>query len=393
MMRHSCPIKSILPETSSRGSANQQRHMHITYDYRIFSDQRHGGISRYFAEIAKIIPSLEGDNVEIFSPLYINEYIRRSPKVHVVGVKCPQLRFSKLATKIINSSLGCIRNYTIRNTDIFHETYYSRFSCAPRSVKRVVTVHDMIHEKFPAMFRSADKTSRDKQNAVLRADHVICVSESTRRDLMDIIGVPIEKISVIHHGYTMGGYKNSALPPAVKRPYILYVGARGGYKNFERLLRMYSHSELRNEFSLVCFGGGNITPNESSLISSLNITPDKIIFLSGSDSTLASLYTFAAVFVYPSLYEGFGIPLLESMSFGCPVACSNTSSMPEVVGNAAELFDPNDHNSMNMALERVLSSTKRARELTDFGYERIKLFSWEKCARQTLDVYKHVMRY
>jgi glycosyltransferase involved in cell wall biosynthesis len=366
--------------------------MHIIYDYQIFSNQRYGGISRYFGEIARIIPTIEGDSVEIFAPLYINEYIRRSATVQLTGIKAPRPKFTKLATRLINSSLTRLRNYSARDTNIFHETYYSLLDCAPRSAKRIITVHDMIHEKFPDALSRDDATHRAKLAALLRADHIICISENTRRDLIETTDTPAEKTSVVHHGYSLTTMSQSAPSPIFEVPYLLYVGAREGYKNFEGLLAAYTRSNLRNEFSLVCFGGGSATPRESSLIQSLGINPVNIIFLSGSDSTLSSLYASASAFVYPSLYEGFGIPPLEAMSFGCPVVCSNTSSMPEVVGDAAELFDPNDLDSMCAALERVLFSTHRSQELVALGFERIKLFSWEKCARETLGIYKHVLK-
>jgi glycosyltransferase involved in cell wall biosynthesis len=121
------------------------------------------------------------------------------------------------------------------------------------------------------------------------------------------------------------------------------------------------------------------------------ISPHNIIQISGGDAVLAGLYSTAAALVYPSLYEGFGIPPLEAMSFGCPVVCSRTSSLPEVVGSAAELFDPADEEEMCTAIERIISSTERSQLLVDRGYERIKQFSWEKCAQDTLDVYKKVL--
>lgn len=106
---------------------------------------------------------------------------------------------------------------------------------------------------------------------------------------------------------------------------------------------------------------------------------------------LASIYANAAAFVYPSLYEGFGIPPLEAMSLGCPVICGNTSSIPEVVGDAGEYFDPNDTESMRVAIEAVLQSTGRSQELVAKGQAQRSLFSWQRCARETLDVYRSIL--
>lgn len=367
--------------------------MKIVYDYQIFGAQKYGGISRYFSEIAKAIPVIGGHDIEIFSPLYINEYIRPSRTVRLRGLKIRHSRFSSLPTTLINASITRLFNYGKHGTDIFHETYYSSIDCAPRSAKRIVTVHDMIHEIFSNLFPRNDATRRAKLAAVRRADHIICVSENTRRDLLEVTDIPVEKTSVVYHGYSLINTNSKpAHPRRLTAPYLLYVGARDGYKNFEGLLSAYASSSLRNEFSIACFGGGNATPRESSLIQSLGINPKNVVFLSGGDETLSSLYTFASAFVYPSLYEGFGIPPLEAMSLGCPVVCSNSSSLPEVVGGAAELFDPKDIDCMRAALERVLLSADRSRRLVALGYQRVNFFSWEKCAQETLNVYKRVLR-
>ena len=113
--------------------------------------------------------------------------------------------------------------------------------------------------------------------------------------------------------------------------------------------------------------------------------------MNGNDSVLAGLYSSARVLVYPSLYEGFGIPPLEAMSFGCPVICANTSSLPEVVGDAARLFDPTSESDLRAALEAVVFSSEYTVRLKANGLERVKMFSWEKCADETLKVYKKVL--
>ena len=264
--------------------------------------------------------------------------------------------------------------------------------CCPHSAKRVITVYDMIHEKFADNLSRRDNAQQIKAHAVRRADHVICISENTRRDLIALLGVPEEKTSVVHLGYSLA-MKNDAVKPAeLEKPFILYIGSRGGYKNFEGLLRAYGSSRfLKNEFSMVCFGREGFSASELSLAESLHISQDNILHVSGTDDILAGLYASAAVFVCPSLYEGFGIPPLEAMSFGCPVVCANVSSLPEVVGDAAELFDPTDEAEMRAAIERVVSTPQRGQLLVDRGYERIKQFSWEKCARDTLNVYKKLL--
>jgi glycosyltransferase involved in cell wall biosynthesis len=257
----------------------------------------------------------------------------------------------------------------------------------------VLTVYDMIHEKFPDYFSQRDQTRQIKANAVRRADHVVCISENTRQDLIAFLGVSEEKISVVHPGYSLASQKIVAKSAKAEKPFILYVGSRGRYKNFEGLLWAYAHSPLlTTEFSIICFGGGDFSAHELSLAKSLNILPGHMMNVSGSDDILAGLYATAAVFVYPSRYEGFGIPPLEAMSFGCPVVCANNSSLPEVVGDGAESFDPTDRADMRTAIERVVSSPERAQLLVDRGYERIKQFSWEKCAVSILNIYEQILQ-
>ncbi|MDP9052031.1 MAG: glycosyltransferase family 4 protein, partial [Acidobacteriota bacterium] len=176
------------------------------------------------------------------------------------------------------------------------------------------------------------------------------------------------------------------------RPFLLYVGSRLTYKNFERLLEAFAASPLlKNDFDLVCFGGGAFTSKEISLFQQLGLSDECCCQVSGDDATLAALYGSARAFVYPSLYEGFGIPPLEAMSFNCPVVCSGLSSIPEVVGNAAEMFDPYDPESIQKAIERVATDEVLRETLVSRGRERVKQFSWERCAKETLDVYSRVL--
>ena len=362
--------------------------MKILYDHQAFTIQKYGGVSRYFYEIANHIACMEGQEVEIFAPLYINEYFRNDCRVRPRGIKIPHLPRTGRIVTAVNLTASRLLIKPRRSVDIFHETYYSMANCCPRSAKRVLTVYDMIHEKFADNFLRRDKTQQIKAHAVRRADHVICISENTRQDLIALLGVPEEKTSVVYLGSSLVTQKVAAKPAEGKKPFILYVGSRGGYKNFEGLLRAYGRSPLlKNGFSIVCFGGGGFSASELSLAGSLHISQDNILYMSGTDDILAGLYTSAAAFVFPSLYEGFGIPPLEAMSFGCPVVSANVSSLPEVVGDAAELFDPTDEAEMRAAIECVISTPERAQLLVDRGYERAKQFSWEKCARDTLNIY------
>jgi glycosyltransferase involved in cell wall biosynthesis len=141
----------------------------------------------------------------------------------------------------------------------------------------------------------------------------------------------------------------------------------------------------------VCFGGGKFKSSELELMKSLNIPRSKIRYLSGADDVLAGLYASAAALICPSFYEGFGIPPLEAMSFGCPVACSNPSSLPEVVGDAAEFFDPAAEDQISSAIERIVYTPEITDLMINRGHERIKKFSWDKCSRETLMVYENIL--
>jgi len=363
--------------------------MRILFDQQIFCQQKYGGISRYFYELANQLASMEGQQVEIFAPFYINEYFHRGSKVSPHGIKVSRVHH----TRFLNTAALCLLVRPRRDVDIYHETYYSRSDYCPRTAIRMLTVFDMIHEKLNGQFSKSDRASQDKALAVERADHIICISEHTRQDLIELFGVNTAKTSVVHLGFTLTNRDESLqkrFPSA--RPFLLYVGNRFGYKNFEGLLQAYSMSfRLMRDFDLICFGGGELTAREKGLIQQLGLPAESVRHVSGDDAILAEYYRAASAFVFPSLYEGFGIPPLEAMSFDCPVVCSNVSSIPEIVGNAGEMFDPHEPDSIREAVERVVNDDALRQGLIARGRERIKLFSWERCARETLDVYKQVL--
>lgn len=362
--------------------------MRIAYDHQIFGWQRYGGISRYFFELTRHINRFEIVEVEIVSPLYINEYLPSS-SIPIAGIHVPQIRKTGRIYRELNRWMAPWPMRRFR-PDIVHETYYSEGPLVPYDAKVVITVHDMIHELFPESFVSWDTTRKEKAAAATRADHIICVSENTRQDLIRLLGVDPAKTSVIHHGYEL-----LAAPTGLRRceePFILYVGSRGGYKNFDLLLQAYGASQsLHKNFQLVAFGGGPLTWQEQSRIKQLGEGQWQVLHLSGDDAVLADLYASAEVFVYPSLYEGFGIPPLEAMSCGCPVVCTDRSSLPEVVGNAAGFFDPESVDSMVATLNKVLFDSTYRQNLIDQGWRQCAKFSWQKCAQETLDVYRNVI--
>jgi len=367
--------------------------MRIAYDHQIFGWQDYGGISRYFYELAREMATTWRQQVKIIAPLYVNRYLDRAPaELQIFGTSSPYLPKSGRFYRFVNALVAepLLRRF---RPDIVHETYYANTGVAPRGAKVVLTVFDMIHERFKASISAFDPVSREKVRAVKRADHVICISEQTRRDLLELIDIDPGRTSVIHLGFSLTATAPAqAHQIAVPRPFLLYVGKRGGYKNFDGLLRAYAASSaLRAEFDLVCFGGGAVTGAERDLMQRLKLPTDRVRQVSGDDTLLEAHYRAAAAFVFPSLYEGFGLPPLEAMSFGCPVACSGASSIPEVVGDAAAIFDPYDVEAMRGTIERLVGDDDLRRSLVSRGRERVQVFSWTRCAHETLDVYRKVL--
>lgn len=374
--------------------------MKIAYDSQIFCAQTYGGVSRYICEIASRIAKEPGVQVTITAPMHINAYLAHVPPGIVSGFRAPKMdrfqrnsgvNYPRLALRGLGLLMG---DWMLRamKPDIVHETYFSPFRLGVQRVRRVLTIYDMIHEKFPSSFPRADKTARYKALAADRADHVICISESTRRDAIEILGLPPDKTSVIYLAFdlmnTAGAYAEELVLPT-RDPFLLYVGNRGGYKNFLRLLEAYGTSpQLKTGYKLICFGGGAFHPDELKMMQTLGLDGGQVTQLEGGDQLLAKLYENASAFIFPSHYEGFGIPPLEAMLHDCPVVCSNTSSIPEVVGDAGEYFNPADTESMRAAIKRVVMSDNRRKLLIAKGRERLKCFSWDRCAIETLDIYR-----
>lgn len=362
--------------------------MLIAYDYQIFSSQVYGGISRYFVELIRHLNRRENIEIKIIAPLYINSYARELDNGIVSGVYIP--RFPKTARLIkLFSQITSPWSVSRFSPDIVHETYYSyKPLISSEKVKTVITVYDMIHERLSKFFPYGDKTHLIKQQAVKRADHVICISETTKQDLIEILGIDQSKISVVHLGFDLTVTSEETDRRCFSEPYLLYVGDREGYKNFARFLTAYSiNQNLYKYYKIICFGGGKFKQTEQQLCKNLGLSPNSVLYFEGSDTTLAQLYRHAAALVYPSLYEGFGIPPLEAMSYGCPVICSSGGSIPEVVGDAGSFFDPYNEDSMAHAIEQVVLSQEYSETLRVLGTQRIARFSWDICAQKTNQVY------
>jgi glycosyltransferase involved in cell wall biosynthesis len=371
--------------------------MNIFYDHSIFQ-QGYGGISRYFREIIVRLLDKESVNVHLFMGLFLNRYGLEKEKGRYSGYwgwPVPPIRYAGILRRFLNRKGWRLFQAKFAHEggkgSIYHPTYYD-FEGLPRS-KVVFTVHDFTHERYSSFFSSKDQTPRMKREAFKRADALICVSESTKNDLLDLYELDAaSRIEVVHHGYNdlSSLSRHDILLPG--RPFFLFVGPRHSYKNFDCLVKAFaSSSELKKDFMLVCFGGAAFSREESNQFQSMGIM-DKIIRFEGGDDVLATLYKNAAALAYPSFYEGFGIPLLEAMSCGCPVIAGNTSSIPEVAGDAALLFAPASADELAGQLRRIVFESGLRARMTELGRHRCALFSWNRCLEQTLELYKELLQ-
>lgn len=362
--------------------------INICYDYQIFATQKYGGISRYFVELASRIHQYPGTTVRIVAPYYRSKFLSaKSGAVPVLGLYSDIWGTRRIGRKL---DIALSRPISaIYAPHIVHETYYSRNRTSSARAKTVVTVHDMIEELFPEYFPMSKQTIETRKAVFRRVDHIICISESTRADLLRLYGVNPEKVSVVYHGSSL----STSMPQPVsgRDPFFLYVGDRGYYKNFFSLLAAFAESRLFKTHKLVCFGGGKLSDGEQERIKQLRIPNEQIISAGGEDALLARYYATAEAFVYPSLYEGFGIPVLEAMECGCPVICGNNSSIPEVAGDAAMYFDSSDTLDISSAMQKIAQSPATRLDLIAKGRIRVRKFSWDKCAQQTHAVYEGLL--
>ena len=365
--------------------------MKIAYDYQAFTIQSYGGISRYYKDLTDELLK-QGQEVNIFAGVHRNNYISLLPKGVVRGIKLDKYPpKSTWAFQWLNHGISQLHLQRWK-PDIIHETYYYPLPVLKTNAVHLTTVHDMIHELYASLLSSRDITSNQKKKALSRVDHIMSNSEHTKQDLVKLFGIDESKISVVHHAIDSSLFQNVVSNFDISsKPYLLYVGSRDGYKNFSGLIKaVASSSLLMRDFDVITVGA-RFSTVEKNLISSLGFANNQVKRISYlTDMQLAQFYSNAAAFIYPSLYEGFGLPPLEAMSAGCPVVCSNTSSMPEVVRNAGVYFNPLDIEEMRNAIEKVVFSEDLKNQLVTLGYENIKNFSSSKCASKTLEIYSRL---
>lgn len=366
--------------------------MKIAFDHQTFCYQPYGGISRYFSILAKELIQ-NGHTTKIFAGLHRNNYLSNFNNDNVFGYNLKN--YPPKSSPFFQWLNHGISQIPIKNwkPDIIHETYYSAKPILKSNTPRIATIHDMIHELYPKKFNLFDYTTKWKKETFKRVDHIISVSQNTKKDLINIFSIDEDKISVVSHGIDTTLFQNKYIDRiSFTKPIVLYVGNRGGYKNFNGFLKSFASSvRLMKDFDIVTFGGGSFTNFEKSYLKKLGFLENQVHQMSGDDNLLASLYHSSDALIYPSIYEGFGLPTLEAMAAGCPVISSNSSSMPEVVRDAGQYFNPNDIDEMREALECVLYSDTLKEKLIKLGLKNICNFSWNKCANETLDIYKSLI--
>ena len=375
--------------------------MRVLYDSSCFA-QEYGGVSRYYCEMIKRLPN----DIAAIIPLKstINRYLQQAPfempkmrySVHdfvrgclggryIPGVSHIYGLLSTVFPQIFPSGekengreLKAAVNFG--NYDVYHVTgpnYYNPLWCQVRK-PIVVTVHDLIFDKLVRDKR----VIRGRRKLLAAAKAVIAVSEYTKNELVGYYGINEDKVHVVYHGPTF-----TKMKPEPDRGYILYVGRRAGYKNWNWFAKAVAPLIRESGLRLVCTGS-EFTDDERRWLHELGILELSSAY-SVDDSGLSELYAHASVMVLPSECEGFGLPILDAWTFGCPVVLSRASCFPEIARNAAAYFELGDDEGLRSAIRSVLGENRHL--FADKGFAELPRFSWERCAEETADVYRSVV--
>ena len=367
--------------------------MRILYDHQVFSIQKYGGASRYFYELMKRFNgNIHSCKVAtVFSEnVYYNKDFNTGlnkllPDFHFKGKGKFMAYFNK------KKSFKVIKN---GDFDVFHPTYYDNYFLDKINKKPfVVTFHDMIHEKLSNQFVSLKLDTKifdNKRRLLEQSNKIIAVSETTKKDIIEYFDVDSSKIEVIYLGNSLQNFETGH-NRLVLEDYILFVGNRAIYKNFIFFVNTIAKLLISCNLKLICAGGGNFTQDELTLFHKLKLK-DRVIFKQiVNDNILANYYYHALFFCFPSLYEGFGIPVLESFACGCPALLSIGGSLPEIGGDAALYFDPTNSDSLEQAATKLINSQSLRQSLKEKGRIRLKEFSWDNTFEDHLNVYRSII--
>jgi glycosyltransferase involved in cell wall biosynthesis len=380
--------------------------LRILYDHQVFDVQRYGGISRYFSELINELLSDEdvcvrlgmrfSSNGHISNQRYAGTFTDRRNVWLGMGRALDMIdgasgtgaaRMRRLLGIAANNRRTSSKAIEHGDFDVLHPTYYDPYFLSHLKGRPfVLTIHDMIHERFAAGAKD-DPTIARKKELATKADRIIVVSESTKRDVVEMLGIPSDKIHVTY-------LANSLQAPSTRTPlkgmpesYLLYVGDRRGYKSFTFMLQALDQVFARyQDLNLLCVGGPAFTETERRMIEASRGS-GRIKRIHVSDDELAQLYSGALVYINPSQYEGFGLPVLEAMACRCPTLLSRVSSLPEVGGPAARYFEVNDQRSFLDALLPLLEDEELRERMKEAGVKQAAKFSWKETARRTKAVY------
>lgn len=342
------------------------------------------GTARYSLELLNALQQLNLDDIEL-----VELNVARKFRITKPGLlrKLFVLYWESVYCNLILPLL--IRHHKL---DVLHCTspIPIRRGLIPTTVGIVTTIFDVIPFSHPEWFSRIMKTRLRKWilRCISASHHLIAISQFTRGELCSRLNVPVEQVTVTYLGNTEPLFIADPEP----QPTILAVGTLEPRKNLATVVEAYSL--LKHEIdpwpSLTIVGGegwGDVALLE--IIRRLNVENDVHLLGFVPDARLFALYKQASVFIYTSLQEGFGLPILEAMARGCPVIASNTSSLPEVIGDAGILVEPRDAHQLAGAMKRVLTDIGLASHMREKGLERAARFSWRKCAEQTIDVYRN----
>ena len=373
--------------------------------------ESHGGVSRYYTEILKHFPKDVSWTLALSSTS--NYYLQKPPfsiPPHRQSVQdfihetlhnrsFPGVsHLYKMLARVFPSSFpsGELANDRLfkrlvreGNFDLLHITdphpHFNVWSDVVGRKPIVATVVDLI----PELFGGSSRIRRMRQRLFHDASHVIAISENTKKDLVRLYGVPESKVSVIYLGHQEGNNADE-IPELKGLKYILFVGKREGYKNAELFFRALAPLLRENRSLHIVCTGHPFAFHEHELLMREGIS-DQVLQLFIPDGAMGNAFSHAVCFVYPSRYEGFGIPILDAFSAGCPVVLSRSSCFPEIAGEAALFFDPDDKEDLQAAVASLCSDISLRNRLVAFGHERVKQFSWERCANETSSIYRQVI--
>lgn len=364
--------------------------MKVLYDYQTFARQKFGGISRYFVEL---LSNLDGE-IKVYHKVLFsqNYYLYDRFGIKQWNIKNKAGRYGSLVLNDITTFLHVLfQAIKGKPYDIVHITWYKAgylkpilFLLGKKRPKVVTTIYDLIHEMEQNQKPVYKRGVKDRIKTLKLADEIICISENTKKDLLSYYPwVDKNKVHVVYLAATPVEQKTIEDIPD---NYVLFVGRRSGYKNFDVVLRaMSSVIKEYPDTKLFCVGGGSLSEEERNRINQLGLQ-NSVFQRSLSDEELAFSYAYARCFVFSSKYEGFGIPILEAFTYGCPTILSNASCFPEIAGEAAIYFEPDDEKQLSNHIIKCINSLQH--EFVQKGKNRSELFSWTKTAEETKRCYR-----